>query len=130
MIIINAQIGTDSYTTQIQSANHSLIADEPIEDGGKDLGFSPSDLITSSLAACTVITVRMYANRKNWPVENIHVTVNFERDSEKNISKFERHLTINGTLTEEQRVRLLAIAKQCYIHKVLTNPIEIITHLL
>jgi uncharacterized OsmC-like protein len=66
----------------------------------------------------------MYANRKNWPVESIHVTVNFERDNEKNISKFERQQSINSTLTEDQSVRLLAITKQCYIHKVFTNSIE------
>ena len=124
MITINAQIGTNSSNTLIQSANHSIIADEPIEDGGKDCDFSPSELITSSLAACTIISVRMYANRKNWPVESIHVTVNFERDNEKNISKFERQQSINSTLTEDQSVRLLAITKQCYIHKVFTNSIE------
>jgi putative redox protein len=64
MIKITARIGTELYKTEIESANNKIISDEPESAGGKDLGFAPKELLASSLAACTCITLRMYANRK------------------------------------------------------------------
>jgi putative redox protein len=80
-----------------------------------------------SLASCTAITVRMYADRKQWLLEKIRVEVSSEKIDET--TRFIRHIYLEGTLTDDQRVRLLQIANACPVHKVLTNPIEINTEL-
>lgn len=130
MLQVKAQIGQDHYTTQINSSTNSLVADEPLSNGGQDKGFAPAELLTASLAACTLITLRMYADRKQWPVDSIHVSINFTHNDTPRSSQFDRSITINGNLSAEQRERMLAIANQCYVHKILSNPIHINTQLL
>jgi putative redox protein len=104
-----------------------VIADEPEELGGTDLGPAPGEFLMISLASCTAITLRMYADRKKWPLEKIRVEVDFEKVDYKTI--FKRELQLIGDLTDEQRARLLQIANACPVHKTLTNPIEIQTSL-
>lgn len=72
----------------------------------------------------------MYADRKKWDLQKIEVNVNFSRDSEKNISNINREISLIGNLKEEDKQRLLQIANQCFIHKTLSNPINISTQLL
>lgn len=127
MYKISGHIGKDHYRTEIKSATNTIIADEPIDLGGKDAGFAPSEILASSLAACTCITVRMYADRKEWSLEEIVVDVVLEKQEGK--SKFTRSIEFKGNLDETQRARLLAIANKCPIHQTLTNPIEIETSL-
>jgi len=124
---ITAQIGKDLYKTEIKSAVNTIIADEPVESGGKDLGFAPSELLASSLGACTAITLRMYANRKGWDLTDAKVDITFEWDPENLKSVIKRNIALFGTLDDAQRERLLKIANSCPIHKILTNPIEIET---
>ncbi|WP_428229204.1 OsmC family protein [Flavobacterium sp.] len=131
METISAQIDTRLYRTEIKSASGNIvIADEPQEMGGKNLGFSPSELLASSLASCTLITLRMYINRKEWDVSEINIKVNFERDTEKNVSLFTRKIEIIGEIDQTQRQRLETIANSCPIHKILTHSIEIKTTLI
>jgi putative redox protein len=130
MALIHAQIATDHYKTILSSATNSIIADEPTSNGGTDLGFSPSELLASALGTCTCVTLRMYADRKKWDLQKIEVSVNFSRDSEKNISNIGREINLIGNLKEEEKQRLLQIANQCFIHKTLSNPINISTQLL
>jgi putative redox protein len=108
---------------------NTLIADEPKDSGGGDEGFSPSDLVAASLGTCTCITLRMYADRKGWPLEGVQTEVTFTRDSDKNESFFKRIISLSGNLSIEQKQRLLQIANGCYIHKVLTNPIHVLSEL-
>ncbi|GAA5026301.1 osmotically inducible protein C [Marivirga lumbricoides] len=125
----------DNYTTQIVAEGHHLLADEPEDVGGDDFGPSPYGFLTSALAACTAITLRMYANRKKWEVNEIQVHVNqdncHEKDSEhcesdeSKITYFNRKIEIKGNLTEEQRERLIEIAKKCPVHKTLESQIEV-----
>ncbi|MDX6189650.1 OsmC family protein [Flavobacterium sp. Fl-318] len=130
METISAQIDTRLYRTEIKSASgNTVIADEPQEIGGKNLGFSPSELLASSLAACTLITLRMYINRKQWQVSEINIKVDFERDSNQNVSLFTRKIEIIGEVDDTQRQRLETIANSCPIHKTLTHSIEIKTTL-
>ena len=97
METISAKIDTRLYRTEITSASGNIvIADEPQEVGGKNLGFSPSELLASSLASCTLITLRMYVNRKKWEVSEINVKVDFQRDSNQNVSLFTRKIEIMG----------------------------------
>lgn len=131
MDTIAAQIDTRLYRTEITSASGNiLIADEPQEMGGKNLGLNPTELLASSLASCTVITLRMYINRKQWNVSEINVKIDFERDFERNVSLFTRKIEVIGEVDETQRQRLETIANSCPIHKVLTHSIEIKTTLI
>ncbi|MEO8534193.1 MAG: OsmC family protein [Flavobacterium sp.] len=131
MNTISAQIDTRLYRTEIKSASGNIvIADEPQEVGGKNLGFSPSELLASSLASCTLITLRMYINRKQWEVSEINIKIDFERDTEQNVSLFTRKIEIVGEVDETQRQRLETIANSCPIHKILTHSIEIKTTLI
>lgn len=123
----SAIIGNEQYKTELILDNHSFIADEPIDMGGKDLGPAPGDLLRLSLASCTAITLRMYANRKGFDVTQIEVKVRTENITGKNI--FHCHVHITGNIDEHQRKRMLQIAKACPIHKMLTNPIEVLTQL-
>jgi putative redox protein len=125
--MVSAIIGTDHFRTEITVGGKMVIADEPEELGGTDLGPAPGEFLMISLASCTAITLRMYADRKNWPIEKIIVEVNFEKVDNKTI--FKRELQLVGDLTDEQQARLLQIANACPVHKTLTNPIEVQTKL-
>ena len=126
---ITANIGTELYKTEIESETNLIISDEPKSSGGQDLGFAPNELLASSLAACTAITLRMYANRKGWELTDVKVEVSFETDSLEKKFKIVRDIQLLGNLDEDQQARLLIIADKCPIHKILTNPIEITTAL-
>jgi putative redox protein len=126
---VTGRIGHNHYSTIIHNDRHELIADEPANHNGTDLGFNPEELLCSALTACTAITLRMYADRKEWQVEEIKVSVQIERDAAQNITNVKRDITITGQIDEVQRARMLAIANQCPIHKILSNPIHIDTTL-
>lgn len=121
--MVRATIGSDRYRTEITTSSKTVIADEPEELGGTDLGPAPGEFLMISLASCTAITLRMYADRKIWPLDKIAVEVNFEKIDDRTI--FNREILLEGQLDEEQRKRLLQIANACPVHKTLTNPIEI-----
>jgi len=125
MYQVSGHIGKDHYRTEIKSATNTIVADEPAESGGKDFGFSPFEILTSSLAACTCVTVRMFADRKEWKLTEIFVEVTLDRSDDK--SKFTRTIEFKGELDESQRTRLMAVANSCPVHKVLSHPIEIET---
>jgi putative redox protein len=105
-----SSIGTVNYATAITTGHHKLTADEGPELGGKDAGPSPYDLLTSALAACTAITLRMYADRKQWPVTAVHVDVHYVREGDK--QHIDRLLTIEGNLDDEQKKRMADIAER------------------
>lgn len=102
-----------------------MIADEPIEMGGKNLGFSPKELLASALAACTSATVKMYADKKAWDLQEVNVNIELEYLKEENKTIINRTLEFIGNLDEAQKSRLLAVANACPVHKILSNPIEI-----
>lgn len=124
-----AEIGKDHYATRLTNTRgHSLLADEPPDAGGTDQGPRPGDFLRMALASCTAITLRMYADRKNWPVEHIRVEVaNAPFDGQKTM--FHIQIEIRGPVSEEQKNRLLQIAKLCPVHKMLTHTIEAETSL-
>ncbi len=125
--IMVATIGKETYRTELKARNHKIIADEPEDVGGSNLGPQPGDFLRMSLASCTAITLRMYANRKNFDVEQIQVEVS--TTDEEGRTLFNTSVKIIGHLTEDQRTRMLQIAKLCPVHKVLTSPIEVVTSL-
>jgi len=118
------------------SRSHTLTADEPASAGGKDRGPTPSDLLLSALASCTAITLRMYADRKGWPLDQARVVVEHgsaeapdgETDAIRNADTIlDRRLELLGDLDNEQRDRLIEIARKCPIHRTLTGDIAIRT---
>ena len=126
--MVTALIGKDQYKTELITSGHYLIADEPAEKKGTNLGPDPQEFLLSALASCTAITLRMYADRKQWLVDQIKVDVTVETTKEKSIFKCE--ISIEGRLDESQRDKMVQIAKSCPVHKILTNPIEVNTELL
>ncbi len=126
--MISATIGLDHYKTELVTPGHNALADEAEDKGGTNLGPAPGEFLMMSLASCTAITLRMYADRKKWPVEKIRIEVSSEKLNDTTI--FRRKVYLEGTLDETQRQRMLQIANSCPVHKTLTNPIEIKTELL
>ena len=128
-INVNAVTKREKYKTIISSETNQLIADEPITEGGTDLGFSPYELLAGALASCTSITLRMYADRKEWDIDEIKVDVQFSRDSTTNSASFQRTISYVGNLKSSQKERLIAIANACPVHKTLSGTISIETNL-
>ena len=116
------------YSTAIAVGAHQLRADEPIEVGGGDTGPAPKEWLLSALGACTAITLRMYAERKQWPLQSVRIELDYG-ESSPGRTVIVRKLHIEGDLDEAQRERLLQIANACPVHKILTGAIEIPTEL-
>jgi putative redox protein len=133
-----AETGTGTYTQQITAAHHELFADEP-QPIGADAGPTPYDLLLAALGACTSMTVRMYANRKAWPLEHVRVTLRHSRIHAEDcaecettrgwIDHIDRDIELAGNLDDTQRERLLHIANRCPIHQTLTSEVHISTSL-
>lgn len=116
---------------------HHLIADEPIAYGGTDLGFSPYQLMSAGLGACTSMTIRMYARRKKWDLKHVNVDITHDKihatDCDQchtetgKVDQFRRVVTLEGDLDAEQRKRLLEIADRCPVHRTLHSEIDVVT---
>ena len=121
------------YRTEIQIRNHTLIADELIQDGGADEGPTPMEMMIGTLGACIAVTTRAYAQRKNWPLEGITVEVEMERFKGEDypaytgeapyVNEVREQIQFEGPLTDEQKAHLMAIAAKCPVHLTLENPV-------
>ena len=127
------------FTQSIQIGAHQLRADEPVTMGGGDSGPSPYDLLLAGLGACTSMTLRLYAEQKQWPLERVTVHLRHEKvhatdcadceTKEGKIDRIEREIKIDGALDDAQRARLLEIANKCPVHKTLHSEVWIPTRL-
>ncbi len=137
---IVAWTGAEGYRTELLASGHTLLADEPESLGGTNAGPTPYDLLAAALASCTSITLRMYADRKGWPVTGIVVRVRHTKihredvreegkDTVRKIDQLEREVELHGDLTREQRERMLQIAGMCPVHRTLEGEIKVITRL-
>ena len=126
---VEAQNSGDTYTTQVTMGKHRLVADEPIAVGGQELGPTPGDYLCMSLASCKAITLRMYAQRKNWEVGEIRVKASLVKGEGEasGLNTFYCSVHFTGSLSEEQLKRLLEIAKKCPIDRLLIKPSEVVT---
>jgi|JI8StandDraft_1071087.scaffolds.fasta_scaffold03032_5 putative redox protein len=115
-----------NYKTTINAGKHSIVSDEPSDLGGGDLGLMPTQLLAGALGACTSITLRMYAERKQFPLENVEVFVNIDKISPEE-NKFVRKLKLTGVLTDEQKERLMQVANACPVHKIISGKVQIET---
>ena len=133
------ETGEGRFNQVIAAGPHRLRADEPPEVGGEDSGPGPYDLVLAGLGACTSMTVRLYAERKKWPLEGVTVRLRHDRihaedcaDCETKAGKIDRiarRLTLEGRLEPDQRSKLLEIADKCPVHRSLTSEIKITTEL-
>jgi putative redox protein len=123
-----AIIETVDYATAITTGHHRLTADEGPELGGKDAGPAPYDLLISALGACTAITLRMYAERKQWPVTAVHADIHFKRGDDK-VESIDRVLHIEGAVDAEQKKRMAEIAERTPVTLTLKRSLEIRTTL-
>ena len=124
---INGKIGKEKYKITIEWRNGVLIADEPVSSGGKDLGPDPFSLLLSSLASCTLATLRMYIDRKEWDIPEITVNANLFQTIKDEVltTTIDRDIRFSTTTTEEQRTKLLEIAGNCPVSKLLKAEIAI-----
>ncbi len=128
MAKVSSSIKNELYKVEITSpSGNVLLADEPVDVGGKNTGFSPTELLASALAACTSVTLRMYADRKGWDLQEVLIDIDLDFFPEENKTIIRRTLKFRGDLDEAQKTRLLAIANACPVHKMLSNPMEIKT---
>jgi len=125
------------FSQEILAGRHRMTADEPASAGGTDTGPSPYDFLLAALGACTSMTLGMYARRKGWPLEEVTVNLRHSKihisdcaDCEtKNamLDRIDRDIHMAGSLTMEQRTKLLEIADKCPVHRTLTSKIDIRT---
>jgi len=120
---VTVATATGKFGQTITSGPHTLLADEKVEQGGEDAGLEPHELLLSALGACTSMTLKMYAERKGWPIGNVSVTLAGEKGERG--YRITRAITMSGALDDEQRARLLEIANKCPVHKTLTGEITI-----
>jgi putative redox protein len=114
---------------------HRLVADEPVQAGGADAGPNPYELLLMSLGACTAMTLRLYARRKQWPLERVAVRLSHSRIHAEDcaecetktgfIDRIEREIELKGPLDAEQRGRLMEIADRCPVHRTLTSEVNV-----
>lgn len=120
---VSVQTGEGKFQQIVLAGPHRSLADEPKELGGDDTGPAPFDHVLAGLGACTSMTVKMYADRKTWPLESVHVDLTIHKEDDG--YRLTRKITLKGELSEEQRTRLLDIANKCPVHKMLTGKISI-----
>jgi uncharacterized OsmC-like protein len=136
-VIVNS--GPLKYAQNISIGPHVLRADEPLDAAGDDLGPNPYELLLAALGACTSMTLRMYAGRKEWPLRGVEVRLTHSRiyaedcatcdTKEGMLDRIDREIHLMGDLSDDQRQRLMEIADRCPIHRTLKSEIEIRTHL-
>ncbi|UYW00825.1 OsmC family protein [Flavobacterium agricola] len=127
MAQVKASIKNNTYKTDLITENISFIADEPAEKGGTNLGPNPKELLVGALASCTAITVRMYANRKEWPLQDVLVDITLDEETTPGTAKFIKKIEFVGPeLTEEMKTRLYTIADKCPVNKILNQPIAVV----
>jgi putative redox protein len=128
---VTAVIGETPYVVTLSDATHEWLADEPLEAGGGNRGPNPHQLVLSGLGACTAMTLRMYADRKRWPLSGVTVELQLNPDGAPagGGSEIRRRITLRGDLTPEQRERLLEVANACPVSKTLGGEIHTTTTL-
>jgi putative redox protein len=119
-----SETGQSPFAVSIAVSGHTLVGDEPEDAGGRNLGPAPYDLLTAALAECTAMTIRWYARRENWPLDQVAVTVTHRKGGEGALSPrqdvFEKRITLKApALTAEQQRKLVEIAAKCPVQRTL-----------
>jgi putative redox protein len=109
------------YEHEVEIRGHRMTVDETKDDGGGDAGPRPTELLAASLATCTAITIEMYANRKEWEVGQMEVSVDYETPTADTPPSFAVNIRTPAELTDDQRERILTIAGKCPVHRTLAS---------
>ncbi len=138
-VVMVHHAGEGPYAQDIVAGNYVIRVDEPESAGGRNTGPTPHELLLAALGGCTAITLRMYANRKNWPLANVSVRLKHDRihaedcrtceTKEGKIERIQREIALEGPLDDAQKARLLEIADKCPVHRTLTSEVLIETRL-
>ncbi len=138
-VVTVTEVAAGKYAQRIEVGSHTLFADERTADGGDDTGPSPYELLLAALGACTSMTLRMYADRRQWPLERVTVRLQHDRihavdcaeceTKSGHIDRIRRVIVLEGPLDSEQRERLLAMADKCPVHRTLRSATQIITQI-
>jgi len=119
----------DGYMHEVEiDTGHTIVIDEPVESGGKDLGPSPTRAAAAGLAACTAITCEMYAERKGWDLGAVECEVEVQQGRGSTFEEITLTLRIPTELDDDQRERLLQIAGKCPVHRALSGESEVVIH--
>ncbi len=139
-LVAHLDLVEDNFTTSIQTKKHNFIADEPESIGGDDFGPSPYDYLSAGLAACTVMTLKMYAQRKKWDLQEVYVYITYSKkhsddlmlniEEPTRIDHLQKRLKFVGNLDKKQKTRLKEIASRCPVHKTLQSEVVIETELI
>ncbi len=131
-LVTVVEVSGAAYAQTVTIGRHALTADEPVARGGQDAGPSPYDLLLAGLGACTVITIRMFVQRHNWPLIRTTVDLGHEKvpsGSGTMTDHFSRVIHFEGELTEEQRARLLQVSEHCPVSETLRHAASVDTKL-
>ena len=126
---ISAKLGPSDFLMELTNDIHHWKADEPTELGGSNLGPNPYELLLSSLSSCSAITMKMYANRKQWHLESVDIKCDLVKDKPTSPSRIIRKISLTGLLDDDQKARLIQIADLCPVHKMLSAGVKIQTEL-
>jgi len=126
-LIIARPTGLGRFQTQLKLRGHNLMADEPVEVGGLGTGPTPYELLSGALAACTAMTLRLYAGRKAWVLPDFEVEVAHSRDGAGGRDRFTRRIAFAGDISDEWRAKMIEIADKCPVHRTLVRGYEIVT---
>jgi putative redox protein len=126
-LVVRAEIGGTPFTTTLSDGIHEFHADEPASLGGADSGPTSTQLLLASLGACTAITLKMYAQRKNWPLTGarVEVQINPHGKPDDSATEFAVVVDLQGNLDIDQRSRLMEIAGRCPVHRILAGEVRI-----
>lgn len=134
---VTVRIGSTGFRSASTARTHTLVVDEPVAVGGTDAGPTPYEYLLTALGSCTVMTLRLYADRKGWPLTDATVKLRSGRSHEKDcedcatkkvgIGRIERTFELSGPLTDEQRSRLLEIADRCPVKQTLEQGLHVET---
>lgn len=122
-----AASGDGPWQSRVTARGHEVLVDEPADLGGGDLGPNPYGMVLGGLAACTDITLRMYAERKSWPLERVEVTVTLHDPGDRGEQTLERTIVLHGELDDEQRARLLDVSGRTPVTRTLSQAFAIRT---
>lgn len=130
-VVVVSESGKGRYQQEVHIGQHLLLADEPVGMGGGDSGPAPFDFLLTALGTCTAMTLRMYAERKALPLQQVSVTLRHEKIDVDGVrrDRIERRITLNGELSPDERQRLLEIAEKCPVHRTLSQPLLIASSL-
>ncbi|HEX6927534.1 MAG TPA: OsmC family protein [Longimicrobiaceae bacterium] len=133
---VSVRVGASGFRAEISARGHTLVADEPVDVGGTNEGPTPYDYLAAALGSCTAMTIRIYADRRGWPLQSVTVRLTHSREHERDceeceaspvgIDQFTRKIELVGDLTEEQREGLLRIADRCPVGQTLQRGLRIL----